>query len=111
MSVKRERSAALLERACALMPGGVNSPVRAFRSVGGSPPFIREANGAFMVDEDGNRYLDFVGTWGPAILGHAKAEVTEAICDAARRGTSFGAPTAAEVDMAVAVREYFLRWK
>lgn len=107
MSVKRERSAALLERACALMPGGVNSPVRAFRSVGGSPPFIREANGAFMVDEDGNRYLDFVGTWGPAILGHAKAEVTEAICDAARRGTSFGAPTAAEVDMAVAVREYF----
>lgn len=107
MSVKRERSAALLERACALMPGGVNSPVRAFRSVGGAPPFIREASGAFMVDEDGNRYLDFVGTWGPAILGHAQAEVTEAICDAARRGTSFGAPTAAEVDMAVAVREYF----
>jgi glutamate-1-semialdehyde 2,1-aminomutase len=107
MSIKRERSVALLEQARTLMPGGVNSPVRAFRSVGGSPPFIREASGAFMVDEDGHRYLDFVGTWGPAILGHAHPEVTEEICRAARLGTSFGAPTAAEVDMAVAVKRYY----
>jgi len=107
MSINRERSAALLEQARTLMPGGVNSPVRAFRSVGGSPPFIRQAEGAFMTDEDGHRYLDFVGTWGPAILGHAHPEVTEEICRAARLGTSFGAPTAAEVDMAVAVKAYY----
>ena len=107
MSIKRERSVALLEQARTLMPGGVNSPVRAFRSVGGAPPFIREANGAFMVDEDGQRYLYFVGTWGPAILGHAHPDVTEEICRAARLGTSFGAPTAAEVDMAVAVKRYY----
>ena len=89
------------------MPGGVNSPVRAFRSVGGSPLFISEAKGAYLTDVDGNRYVDLVGTWGPAILGHARGEVIEAICEAAQKGTSFGAPTAAEVTMAERVQSFF----
>lgn len=100
-------SQALLERAERLMPGGVNSPVRAFRSVGGSPLFIAEAKGAYLTDVDGNRYVDLVGTWGPAILGHAREEVIEAICAAAQKGTSFGAPTAAEVTMAERVQAFF----
>ena len=107
MSRSRERSSTLLAEASTLMPGGVNSPVRAFRSVGGEPPFIRSAHGAYLTDEDDNRYIDFVGTWGPAILGHANEEVVESVCKAARLGTSFGAPTAAEVDMAKAVQGYF----
>ncbi len=101
------RSTALLESAEAVMPGGVNSPVRAFRSVGGVPPFIKRAAGAHLFDEDGNQYIDFVGTWGPAILGHAHPDVVEAINVAAGRGTSFGAPTAAEVEMAEAVRAFY----
>jgi len=89
------------------MPGGVNSPVRAFRSVGGDPPFIRSAKGAYLIDEDENQYIDYVGTWGPAILGHAHPEVVDRVCEAAKLGTSFGAPTAAEVEMAKAVQQYF----
>jgi glutamate-1-semialdehyde 2,1-aminomutase len=89
------------------MPGGVNSPVRAFRAVGGTPLFIASAHGAYLTDVDGNRYVDLVGTWGPAILGHARQEVVDAICDAAQRGTSFGAPTEAEVTMAELVQEFF----
>ena len=88
-----QRSEKLLKLAKRLMPGGVNSPVRAFRSVGGVPPFIREAKGAYLTDEDGNRFIDYVGSWGPAILGHAPEDVVEAICRAAAKGTSFGAPT------------------
>ena len=107
MTIRLDRSKDLLDSAQALMPGGVNSPVRAFRSVGGTPPFIRSASGAHMVDEDENRYIDYVGTWGPAILGHAHTEVIEAICAAAQRGTSFGAPTAAEVTMAQKIQEFF----
>lgn len=102
-----ERSRALLETARGLMPGGVNSPVRAFNAVGGIPPFISSAQGAYLVDEDGNRYVDYVCTWGPAILGHAHPQVVAAICAAAGRGTSFGAPTAAEVEMAEAIRRFF----
>ena len=82
------------------IPGGVNSPVRAFRSVGGVPPFIRRAEGAYLYDEDGNRYIDLVNSWGPMILGHAYGPVVEAIRQRAGDGTSFGAPTRLETDMA-----------
>jgi glutamate-1-semialdehyde 2,1-aminomutase len=82
------------------MPGGVNSPVRAYRAVGGTPPFIAWGRGARVVDADGNAYIDYVGSWGPLILGHAAAEVVRAIERAAARGTSYGAPTLQEVEMA-----------
>src|ERR671916_251097 len=95
-----DNSTRLFARAVELMPGGVNSPVRAFRGVGGTPRFIREARGATMTDEDGRTYVDYVGSWGPMILGHADAEVIEAIREALARGTSYGAPTALEVQMA-----------
>ena len=93
----------LLEAASRVIPGGVNSPVRAFRAVGGSPPFIARAEGARLVDVDGRSYLDFVGSWGPLILGHAAPAVVEAVTEAARRGTSYGAPTPLEVEMAEVV--------
>jgi glutamate-1-semialdehyde 2,1-aminomutase len=89
------------------MPGGVNSPVRAFRAVGGQPIFVREASGAYLTGEDGTRYVDYVGSWGPMILGHAHPEVVEAVQRAAARGCSYGAPTQAEVLLAEAVREAF----
>ena len=89
------------------MPGGVNSPVRAFRSVGGDPPFIASALGAWLTDEDGNRYVDYVNSWGPALVGHAHPEVVAAVCAAAAKGMSFGAPTSAEVEMAEAVRGFY----
>lgn len=82
------------------MPGGVNSPARAFGAVGGSPIFVERAEGAYLHDIDGNRYIDFIGSWGPMILGHAHPAVTEAVCRAAGRGTSFGAPTEAESELA-----------
>src|SRR5438067_13895631 len=94
------RSAALFDRAQAVLPGGVNSPVRAFRAVGGSPFFVASARGSRVRDIDGNEYIDYVGSWGPMILGHAPAEVLEAISRAAQKGTSYGAPTVAEVEMA-----------
>ena len=90
----------LFERAKARIPGGVNSPVRAFRSVGGNPLFIQSAAGARLRDVDGNEYIDYVGSWGPMILGHAHPRVLEAIRSAAAHGTSFGAPTELEVRMA-----------
>ena len=82
------------------MPGGVNSPVRAYRSVGMTPRFIDHARGSKIYDVDGKEYIDYVGSWGPMILGHARDEVVKAICDAAAKGTSFGAPTKAEVELA-----------
>ena len=94
------RSAALYERACEVLPGGVNSPVRAFRAVGGTPLFFRSGGGARFIDEDGNSYLDYVMSWGPLILGHAHPAVVDAVRAAAGRGTSFGAPCAAEVALA-----------
>ncbi len=97
------RSQALLERAQRVMPGGVNSPVRAFRSVGGTPPFISHAKGAHIHDVDGNNYIDFILTWGPAILGHAHPEVVEVCKKAMDGGSSFGAPTEREIDLAEAV--------
>jgi glutamate-1-semialdehyde 2,1-aminomutase len=93
-------SQALFKRACQLTPGGVNSPVRAFGSVGGTPRFIRRAQGAYLWDEDGNRYLDAVGSWGPMILGHAHPAVLAAIAEAMQDGTSFGAPTRREIELA-----------
>jgi glutamate-1-semialdehyde 2,1-aminomutase len=98
--MKTVTSDALLERAVRLLPGGVNSPVRAFRAVGGRPPFIARARGSRLVDADGNEYLDYVGSWGPAILGHAHPEVVRAVEHAARAGLSFGAPTELEVSFA-----------
>jgi glutamate-1-semialdehyde 2,1-aminomutase len=94
------RSQELFDRAVKLMPGGVNSPVRAFRGVGGTPKFIRSAKGAIIQDVDGNEYIDYVGSWGPMILGHADEEVIEALERALRDGTSYGAPTELEVAMA-----------
>lgn len=98
------QSKALFERARALIPGGVNSPVRAFRAVGGEPVFIARAKGARLYDVSGGEYVDFVGSWGPAILGHAHPDVVRAVQEAAERGLSYGAPTAGEVDFAEAVR-------
>ncbi|HYN84119.1 MAG TPA: glutamate-1-semialdehyde 2,1-aminomutase [Pyrinomonadaceae bacterium] len=93
-------SAELFERAQQLMPGGVNSPVRAFRGVGGTPRFIASASGATMTDVDGRAYVDYVGSWGPMILGHADPEVVEALTEALKNGTSYGAPTRLEIEMA-----------
>jgi glutamate-1-semialdehyde 2,1-aminomutase len=94
------RSEELFARAVELLPGGVNSPVRAFRGVGGTPRFIRSASGATMTDVDGRTYVDYVGSWGPMILGHADPEVINALTDALTRGTSFGAPNELEVEIA-----------
>ena len=88
------------DRALEVLPGGVSSPVRAFRSVGGTPPVIQSGDGAHVHDVDGNRYLDFVGSWGPLILGHANRHVVKAVVDAVHRGTSFGAPSAVEIELA-----------
>ncbi|MDQ1613262.1 MAG: glutamate-semialdehyde -aminomutase [Pyrinomonadaceae bacterium] len=96
----KDTSAELFARAVELIPGGVNSPVRAFRGVGGTPRFIRAARGATMTDVDGHTYIDYVGSWGPMILGHADPEVIAALHDALARGTSYGAPTELEIDMA-----------
>ena len=94
------RNQQLFERAQQRIPGGVNSPVRAFRSVGGTPRFFVTGSGARVTDADGTSYIDYVGSWGPLILGHAHPEVVAAVCDAAAHGLSFGAPTESEVEMA-----------
>jgi len=98
--MKTDRSETLFERAQELMPGGVNSPVRAARSVGGTPRFIDRGQGAAIWDVDGNRYIDYVLSWGPLVLGHASEPVVRAISEAAARGTSFGAPTILENELA-----------
>jgi len=100
-------SQALFERARALIPGGVNSPVRAFRAVGGNPVFIARAKGARVFGEDGAEYVDYVGSWGPALLGHAHPDVIRAVQEAAEGGLSFGAPTAREVRFAEVVRSLY----
>ncbi len=98
--MNHDQSKALFSRATALIPGGVNSPVRAFKSVGGEPFFVERADGAFLHDVDGNRYIDYVGSWGPMIVGHNHPRVRKAVADAIGRGLSYGAPCAAEVTMA-----------
>ncbi len=95
-----------MKRARARIPGGVNSPVRAFGSVGGTARFIRSASGARIEDVDGNRYIDYVCSWGAVIVGHAHPVIVEAVRSAAGRGTSFGAPTEAEIELAERVCEW-----
>lgn len=95
-----DKSIAAFQKSLELIPGGVNSPVRAFKSVGGNPLFIEKAKGSTVWDIDGNSYIDFVASWGPMILGHARPEIVEAIQKAAERGTSYGAPTLLETEMA-----------
>lgn len=95
-----DRSQDLFDRALELIPGGVNSPVRAFRGVGGTPLFIRSARGATITDVDGGTYIDYVGSWGPMILGHADLEIVNAVAEAAANGTSFGAPNELEIQLA-----------
>lgn len=106
MSLKITRSIELFNQAQELFPGGVDSPVRAFRAVGGQPLFISRGEGPYMYDVDGNRYIDYVLSWGPLILGHAHPEVVAAIGDAAGSGTSFGAPSPLEIELAQLVMEF-----
>ena len=103
---KLDKSEQLFAEALNYIPGGVNSPVRAFRAVGGKPFFVNKAKGARVWDVDGNEYLDYVGTWGPAILGHAHPRIIQAVRDAAEHGTSFGIPNPFEVRMAKLIREF-----
>src|SRR6476661_11079075 len=99
------KSESLFRRAQELIPGGVNSPVRAFRSVGGNPVFIARGSGSHIFDVDGNEYIDYVGSWGPLLLGHRHPEILAALEKAMAIGTSFGAPTEAEVELADAICE------
>jgi glutamate-1-semialdehyde 2,1-aminomutase len=101
----RERSGELFAEALGLMPGGVSSPVRAFRAVGGAPFFVERGEGAYLVDVDGNRYVDYVLSWGPLVLGHAHPRVVSALEEALRRGTSYGAPSSLELELAALIRE------
>lgn len=100
MSTDSKTNAGLFERAQKVIPGGVNSPVRAFRAVGGTPRFIAKAHGAYMIDAEGKRYIDYIGSWGPMILGHGHPAVLEAVQKAAAEGFSFGAPTEREIELA-----------
>jgi glutamate-1-semialdehyde 2,1-aminomutase len=102
-----ERSARLFDRALRVIPGGVNSPVRAFRAVGGTPLFIDRGEGPWVFDADGNRYLDLVGSWGPLILGHAHPAVVKAVMEATRHGMTFGAPCAGEVELAERIVRHY----
>jgi glutamate-1-semialdehyde 2,1-aminomutase len=107
MNKNHTQSITLFERAKQVIPGGVNSPVRAFRGVGGTPLFITSAKGAMLTDADGNTFIDYVGSWGPMILGHAHEEVIAAVQQAATRGTSYGAPTELEIQLAEEVIQAF----
>ncbi len=98
--MRYERSSALFREACRVLPGGVNSPVRAFKAVGGTPVFVKEAAGAGFTDEDGHNYIDYIASWGPLLFGHAFPPVLEAVVAQARKGTSFGMPTALETQLA-----------
>lgn len=102
-AISKTKSQALFTRAQELIPGGVNSPVRAFKSVGGEPLFIKRAKGPYIWDEDDNQFIDFVGSWGPMILGHADADIESAVVEVLHHGASFGAPTAIENEMATEV--------
>jgi glutamate-1-semialdehyde 2,1-aminomutase len=105
--MKFKKSIKLFKEALELMPGGVNSPVRAFRSVGGDPIYIKKAKGAYLYDEDGNKYIDFVGSWGPMILGHSHKTVLKRLIETAKDGTSFGTCSAGEVKLAKLIRKFF----
>jgi glutamate-1-semialdehyde 2,1-aminomutase len=98
-----QKSQQLFEQAQKHIPGGVNSPVRAFKAVGGTPPFIAKADGPYLYDADGKQYIDYVLSWGPMILGHNNAAIREAVASAINNGLSFGAPTELEVEMAALI--------
>ena len=98
--MRYQRSSALFKASSDVIPGGVNSPVRAFKSVGGTPVFAKNAKGAYVYDEDDNRFIDYISSWGPMILGHAYPPVIEAVIARAKSGTSFGMPTALETEIA-----------
>ena len=100
VSPETSKSAELFDRATRVIPGGVNSPVRAFRAVGGTPRFMDHGRGPYMTDVDGNEYVDLICSWGPLLHGHAHPQVVEAVRQAASKGTSFGTPTANEVALA-----------
>ena len=100
-----DKSHSIFSRAKELMPGGVNSPARAFGAVGGEPIVMQRGEGAYLFDVDGNQYIDYIGSWGPMILGHAHADVVSAVSEAAKSGTSFGAPTAGENELAELIIE------
>src|SRR5438270_9236030 len=102
--MKTEKSHELLERAAAVLPGGVNSPVRSFKAVDQSPLFIERASGPYLFDRDGNRLVDYVGSFGPAILGHTHPRVVSAVAEQAESGFSYGASTALEVELAELIR-------
>ena len=95
-----DRNQELFDRAKALIPGGVNSPVRAFKAVGGTPRFVQRAQGAYFWDANGQKYIDYIGSWGPMILGHGHPAVVEAVQKAVLEGFSFGAPTEREIELA-----------
>ena len=103
MTPNTDRNQELFDRAREFIPGGVNSPVRAFRAVGGTPRFVQRAQGAYFWDANGQRYIDYIGSWGPMILGHGHPAVLDAVLAAARDGFSFGAPTEREVQLAEAI--------
>jgi glutamate-1-semialdehyde 2,1-aminomutase len=107
MTAKRQQSRRWMERSRAVLVGGVNSPVRSFQAAGGEPPVIASGQGAYVVDVDGNRYVDYVLSWGPLILGHANPQVVKAVRKAAEAGTSFGAPTQLEAELAELVQSFF----
>src|ERR1700674_4349763 len=98
--MQRTKSTHAFAKACQLIPGGVNSPARAFGGVGGQPIFIARGEGAYLIDVDGNRYLDYCGSWGPLILGHAHPRVVQAVTETMARGATFGAPTELETQLA-----------
>ena len=106
MNLKINQSVELFQKALTLLPGGVDSPVRAFRAVGGQPIFIERGSGPYLYDVDGNRYIDYVLSWGPLILGHAHPEVLESIKQAAEKGTSYGAPSPLEIDLAQLIQKF-----
>ena len=107
MTLNHKRSKELFNKAKRIIPGGVNSPVRAFNAVGGNPIFIDRAKGSKIYDVDGNEYIDYVLSWGPMILGHANPTIVKALQKAAEKGTSFGAPTPLEVELAGMVRKVY----
>ena len=102
-----EKSIKAYEEACEVIPGGVDSPVRAFKSVGGTPPFIEKGKGAYLYDIDGNKYVDFVQSWGPLIFGHCDKDIEDAVIETAKKGLSFGAPTLLETQLANEIVEMF----
>ena len=107
MALNHRKSKQYFTKAKRIIPGGVNSPVRAFKAVGGNPIFIKSAKGSKIYDVDGNEYIDYVLSWGPMILGHTHPKVTSALKKAADHGTSYGAPTPLEIDLATMIRKAY----